>query len=138
MATTYSEIPLLTPQKLQDWSEMPIQGFTDQYLENQLLRVRDRIHSLYGAKVLQRLNRGLLTEATLFGVMADAVLRILRNPDGFTREMEGDYQYEKRSVVAAGYLYFTEDNLLDLLGAGGTTLPGTISVGVHGWAGGTL
>lgn len=133
MAKKYTEIPGMDADELQKWSEAPLVGFAPDYLQRQLNRVRDRIKSLYGTKVLQRLNSGDLTEATLFGVMSDAILRILRNPEGFTREMEGDYQYEKRSVVAAGYLYFTDDNLLDLLGAGGTTVPGTWQVGVQGW-----
>lgn len=43
------------------------------------------------------------------GVLVDAVLRVLRNPDGKVQESIDDYSYRRADAVADGSLYLTED-----------------------------
>lgn len=47
-------------------------------------------------------------------VLADAALRVLKNPDGNRRESVDDFTWERDAAVAAGLLYVTPDEL-DLL-----------------------
>lgn len=47
-------------------------------------------------------------------VLADAALRVLKNPDGNRRESVDDFTWERDAAVAAGLLYVTTDEL-DLL-----------------------
>lgn len=42
------------------------------------------------------------------GVAVDAVLRVLRNPDGLTFEQIGAYAYRRADAVADGVLYVTD------------------------------
>lgn len=49
-------------------------------------------------------------------VEADAVNRVLRNPDGYSQESDGSYSYSIRAAVAAGYLLITDEEWADLLG----------------------
>jgi hypothetical protein len=42
--------------------------------------------------------------ATVVEVEANAVLRVLKNPEGFRQELEGNYQYILNAAVASGYL----------------------------------
>lgn len=44
-------------------------------------------------------------------VLAQAVLRVLKNPDGFTRESLDDYSYARNEAVSSGLLFFTDDEL---------------------------
>lgn len=41
-----------------------------------------------------------------------AILRIVRNPEGYQSETEGNYVYQKYRDVAGGKLYFDPDDLL--------------------------
>ena len=61
----------------------------------------------------------ILTDDDLFAevvrVMATAVLRVLKNPDGKVQEAGDDYSYTRGSGDADGSLKFTDDELDDLL-----------------------
>jgi len=54
--------------------------------------------------------------ALVVQVEANAVLRVIRNPDGYRQETEGNYSYSKSAAVASGHL-FVMDSEWDLLGA---------------------
>ena len=54
-------------------------------------------------------------EAEVVRVMATAVLRVMKNPDGKRRESLDDYMYERDEAVSAGLLYFLDDELNDLI-----------------------
>lgn len=43
-----------------------------------------------------------------------AVLRVLRDPEGFESETEGNYSYKRSAVVASGNIWYTRDELADL------------------------
>lgn len=47
-------------------------------------------------------------------IEADAVLRVLRNPEGYREEADGDYSYGRMAAVAAGYLLILDDDWRDL------------------------
>lgn len=49
-------------------------------------------------------------------VEANAVLRVLRNPEGYRQETEGNYSYSLNAAVASGHL-FVLDSEWELLGA---------------------
>lgn len=58
--------------------------------------------------------------AEVVRILATAVLRVLRNPDGKTREAIDDYSWSVNEAVASGLLYFTDDELDGLVpGSGG-------------------
>lgn len=48
-------------------------------------------------------------------ILATAVLRVLKNPEGKAQESIDDYSYTRNSGVAGGSLEFTDDELDDLL-----------------------
>lgn len=54
--------------------------------------------------------------ALVVQVEANAVLRVLRNPEGYRQETEGNYSYSLSAAVASGHL-FVMDSEWDLLGA---------------------
>lgn len=43
-----------------------------------------------------------------------AVLRVLRNPEGFSSESEGNYSYELSPIVASANIWYTKEELADL------------------------
>lgn len=47
-------------------------------------------------------------------VLASAVVRVLKNPEGYRMEVDGSYQYQVDTRAAAGFLTFLEDELADL------------------------
>lgn len=53
-------------------------------------------------------------EAEVVRVLATAVLRVMKNPDGKRREGIDDYSWERDQSVSSGLLYFTDDDLGDV------------------------
>jgi len=47
-------------------------------------------------------------------VEANAVLRVLRNPEGYRQETEGNYGYSLNAAVAAGHLFIMDSEWEDL------------------------
>lgn len=65
-------------------------------------------------------------------VMATAVLRVMKNPDGKRQESIDDYSWQLDQAVSSGLLYFTDREIADLTpggdlrrGAWSTSLIGT-------------
>jgi hypothetical protein len=52
-------------------------------------------------------------------VMATAVLRVMKNPDGKRQESIDDYAWTRDQAVSAGLLYFSDDELNGLIVGGG-------------------
>lgn len=48
-------------------------------------------------------------------VMCTAVLRVMKNPDGKRQEAIDDYSWTRDQAVAAGLLYFMDEELDDLI-----------------------
>lgn len=126
---------------------------TTQDLETSLMRELDETESRYASALLERaetlllarapeLIQGILTDechpksALVAMIEADAVARVLRNPEAYTRETEGEYSYAINMSIASGLLKITDDEwlLLDMTppGAGfGTINPTTDYAASH-------
>jgi Gp19/Gp15/Gp42-like protein len=91
-------------------------GFATEWFERKLVVAVDKATSKYGAQMEARLAAGRLTAPTYISVICEAVLRIARNTNGYRSEQEGNYQYEQDVTVAAGKLFFTDENVEDLTG----------------------
>lgn len=125
-------VPDLTDLEVR--SELDLADFKPAYLENLLRQAVDRITTRWGARVSARLASGALSEELFKDVVSRSVMRVLRNPAGFTSEQEGNYQYSTRAQVASGYLWFTDDDVIDLLGVVSNTMIGTHRIGLYGGA----
>jgi hypothetical protein len=55
-----------------------------------------------------------VSEPNVIRVVCAMVLRVLRNPDGLLEESIDDYRYRRDSVLSAGLLYATDDELADI------------------------
>ena len=57
---------------------------------------------------------GTVSEANVIRVVSAAVLRILKNPDGYESESIDDWSGRRNALVADGLLRFTDDELASL------------------------
>lgn len=44
----------------------------------------------------------------------NAVMRVIRDPEGLQSETEGNYSYKRNPIVASGNIWYTKDELADL------------------------
>ncbi|WP_436702402.1 Gp19/Gp15/Gp42 family protein [Nocardioides sp. BYT-33-1] len=58
-------------------------------------------------------------KAAVVRVLATAVLRVMKNPDGKSREAIDDYSWSRDEAVSAGLLYFLDDELDGLVPGSG-------------------
>jgi hypothetical protein len=108
--------------------------FSDSYIDTQIADAVDYASARWSAQIESRLASGALTPNLYKRVIADAVLRVARNPGGLTSENEGGYGYGIRANVASGNLWFTDDDLVSLLGITPKGVAGTIGIGLdRGW-----
>ena len=57
--------------------------------------------------------------AEVVRVLATAVLRVMKNPDGKRQESIDDYSWTRDQALSAGLLYFTDEELDDLFPGSG-------------------
>lgn len=57
--------------------------------------------------------------AEVVRILATAVLRVMKNPDGKSRESIDDYSWARDEAVSSGLLYFTDDELDGLIPGSG-------------------
>src|SRR5699024_406259 len=79
----------------------------------------------------QRIAANSYYETVVIDVIANAVVRVLKNPEGFRMEMDGSYQYQVDTRAAAGFLTFLDDEL-SVLGVGGAFHIDTVGVAGQG------
>lgn len=127
-----ANLPTMTVAELEERSEKPLDNFTEPYLANLIRQTIDRINTRWGSRVSARIASGALTVELFKDVVARSVLRVVRNPHGYTSEQEGNYAYQLRYTVASGVLTFTDDDLVDLLGVTGNQVLGTHRIDLHG------
>ncbi|WP_053352707.1 Gp19/Gp15/Gp42 family protein [Leucobacter musarum] len=118
-----------------DWVCDAFEGEPDElgrksYVESKIRHTVGKLKTRFGQRIESRLAAGLLDEDLFKDTVAEAVLRIIRNPEGYTTEQQGNYSYGLRAVVASGYLMFTAENMLDLLGEDSPVI-GTFAIGDH-------
>lgn len=58
-------------------------------------------------------------EAEVVRILATAVLRVMKNPDGKRQESIDDYSWTRDESVSSGLLYFTDDELDGLVPGSG-------------------
>lgn len=75
--------------------------------ERMILRRIPDLHDL--------VRKGEIATEDVVQVEADAVLRLIRNPEGFISETDGDYSYQMSKELAAGRLTILDDEW-DMLG----------------------
>lgn len=108
--------------------------FSRQQVDTQIADAVDYVAGRWGTSITSRLSGGQLTVNLYKRVIANAVLRVLRNPEGYTSESEGGYSYGLRATVSSGDLWFTDDEIAMLSGAGDTLAPGSFGIGLDwGW-----
>lgn len=100
------------------------------YVTAKMEHAVDRLASRFGTRILQRLSSGALSERLYESTIAEGVLRVVRNPDGYRTEQQGNYSYGVNAAVSSGYLWFTADNMADLLGESQSPI-GTALIGDH-------
>lgn len=102
--------------------------FTKTFVETQIADAVDYADARWGSFIEGRLAAKVLTPGLYQRVIADAVLRVLRNPQGLASEGDGGYSYTTRATVASGNLWFTQDDV-ELLSGTVTqvVMPGTIT-----------
>lgn len=110
--------------------------FTSDQVQTQITDAVDWSDSRWLALINGRLASGALTANLYQRTIADAVLRVMRNPGGLASENEGGYGYSTRLAVASGNLWFTNDDVETLTGirTSPSSSPGMIKVGLdRGW-----
>lgn len=72
-----------------------------------------------------KITDGTILQAAVVMVESDMVLRLVKNPDGYTQEADGGYSYQRLSEVASGKLEVLprEWNLLGVRGGVYTIAP---------------
>lgn len=108
--------------------------FDSTYIQTQIEDAVDYAGSRWSDAMNSRQAAGLLTDNLYKRTIANAVLRVIRNPGGLASEGEGGYNYSTRADVASGSLGFTPDDIANLTGVDLVTIPGTIGIGLdYGW-----
>lgn len=121
------------PEVTYEWVCDAYEGDADElgresYVKSKIRHTVSKLKTRFGRRIAERLASGHLEEDLYMDTVAEAVLRVVRNPEGFTTEQQGNYSYGLRTVVAAGYLMFTAENMLDLLGEPSPVI-GTFAIG---------
>lgn len=86
-------------------------------LEDAEAKIRSRIPAL-DEMILQ----GRVSEATVIRVTAEAVIRLVRNPDGYISETDGSYTYQLSYGSGSSELTITRDDWRDLGVSGGVSI----------------
>jgi hypothetical protein len=127
--------PTFVLKDLQDRVETgALNGMEDDYLQ---VKIDDAIAFILDEcrTVVERLRSGALNERNYKRVVADVVMRVVRNPEGLQTESEGGYAYGARASVASGDFWLSDRDRRTLLGANPSVGIGTMSIGLDaGWA----
>lgn len=108
--------------------------FTSEQVQTQITDAVDWSDSRWLAAINARLASGKISANLYKRTIADAVLRVMRNPGGLASENEGGYGYSTRATVASGNLWFTDDDITTLTGIAVDNLPYTVGVKLDpGW-----
>lgn len=89
--------------------EEQLHPLVEQRLEDAEQKIRARIPALD-----EWIAQGRVSEATVVRVTADAVIRLVRNPDGYISETDGNYMYQLAYDGGGSDLVITADEWRDL------------------------
>lgn len=80
-----------------------------------------------------RILDGTLDTDLVRGAVEDIVLRVIRNPNGYSSEQAGEFSYRIDRAVASGRIEITPDDVQDLLPVSRARGIGSFRVGVPSW-----
>jgi hypothetical protein len=125
--------------------EMELQDLHDRYegdlltrysVEYLSVKIDDAVALVQGEcpSVPTRLASGALLPNNYKRIIADVILRVVRNPEGYSTEAEGGASYGHSAVVASGNLWLTQMDIDVLNGVprAGRSSPQTVGVGTDG------
>ncbi len=112
----WQKLPLVPSSLWPNYSSQDTDGFDDAYIQGQLDTVVYGINNRWGRRVLARLNSGALPIEMYNAVVIRIVSRVVANPDGLKEEHEGQYGYQTHQMVGSGYIWYTDDDRIDLTG----------------------
>ncbi|GAB2698396.1 Gp19/Gp15/Gp42 family protein [Thalassiella azotivora] len=99
------------PQDVRDAYESDMdQRFTTTWLAKQIDRA-ERLLTSRRPALASWVDAGTVDVENVKDAVVNAVLRVVRNPEGLQSESEGNYSYSTNRDVAGGKLYFTGDDL---------------------------
>lgn len=104
----------LTPADIEDYFEQPLPANLDW-----VQKIIDRaVRALYALcqRIDERIASGELDPESVTDVVADAVLRVIRNPVGITNETEGNYGIGVNQMVASGDVWFPAKDIEQICG----------------------
>lgn len=88
------------------------------------------IGTSYGPRILAEMGSTPPNAVVIYNVrrlLANAVLRVITNPDGIVEEEGDDYRAKRDVIVSSGRLYFLEGEIGDLFPAAGSESAWTIT-----------
>lgn len=75
------------------------------------------------SSIPKRIEDGRLSKEDVADVVADMVLRVVKNPGGYSSEQAGEFSYRIDWGAASGRIHVTKEDLQNLgLGASGATI----------------
>lgn len=80
-----------------------------------------------------RIEAGTLDIMLVQGVVEDVVIRLIRNPQGFSSEQAGEFSYRIDRLVASGRIEITDDDVADLLPKAAHRGFGSMRLDVPAW-----
>lgn len=105
------------------WRPLTTQETTnaETFLEDAWVMLKRRMTLLGVTDFEDQIDEDTDFAAEVVRILATAVLRVMKNPDGKSRESIDDYSWARDEAVSSGLLYFADDELDALVpGAGGT------------------
>lgn len=84
-------------------------------------------------KLHRRVERGEIDEELVAGVVEDVVIRVLRNPAGYTYEQAGEFVVRLDGERAAGAVKILDSDIAAILGEDNSPLIGSVRMRVPAW-----
>ncbi len=125
--------PLASVNDLKEVFELDIPDALEPRAQALLDRAEARLKRLRPG-LADNVASGAVDEVLVRGAIVDAVLRVLRNPQGYASEQVGDLSYRLSAAASSGLLDFTARELADCTPVGSASDParavGVGSIGI--------
>jgi len=128
--------PYTSPQDIRDAAygiTIPPGGEVDASLSGLIDKAERRLIARVPS-IPARVADGTLEVAAVRDAIEDIVLRVVRNPNGYSSEQAGEFSYRIDRVTASGRIEITDADLVGLLlPVSASTGFGSIRLGVPSW-----
>lgn len=105
----------LTPKDLEGYYDGDLTRLDQTWLQKQIdIAVREIFHLC--PRLPERLAQRKVERELVIDVVAEAVLRVVRNPSGLRSETEGNYTYQLSNRVASGDIWFPPEDVEKVCG----------------------